>query len=56
MAEQLVAGQDENNDGCWALHAFSGWRWIPVRPFETVKTRRRWTPRLSQQRQHVDIS
>ena len=33
------AGQDENNDGWLGFYTrFSGWRWIPVRPFETVKT------------------
>jgi hypothetical protein len=32
-------GQDENNDGWLGFYTrFSGWRWIPVRPFETVKT------------------
>jgi hypothetical protein len=32
-------GQDENNDGWLGLYTrFSGWRWIPVRPFETIKT------------------
>lgn len=33
------AGQDEKNDGWLGFYTrFSGWRWIPVRPFETVKT------------------
>lgn len=33
------ASQDENNDGWLGFFTrFSGWRWIPVRPFETVKT------------------
>jgi hypothetical protein len=33
------ASQDENNDGWLGFYTrFSGWRWIPVRPFETVKT------------------
>jgi hypothetical protein len=33
------AGQDESNDGWLGVYTrFSGWRWIPVRPDETVKT------------------
>jgi hypothetical protein len=33
------AGQDEANDGWLGIYTrFSGWRWIPVRPDETVKT------------------
>ncbi len=33
------AGQDETNDGWLGVYTrFSGWRWIPVRPDETVKT------------------
>lgn len=33
------AGQDESNDGWLGIYTrFSGWRWIPVRPDETVKT------------------
>lgn len=33
------ASQDEKNDGWLGFYTrFSGWRWIPVRPFETVKT------------------
>jgi hypothetical protein len=31
--------QDEKNDGWFGVYTrFSGWRWIPVRPFETVST------------------
>jgi hypothetical protein len=31
--------QDENNDGWLGIYTrFTGWRWIPVRPFETLKT------------------
>lgn len=33
------AGQDEGNDGWLGMYTrYSGWRWIPVRPDETVKT------------------
>lgn len=33
------AGQDEANDGWLGIYTrFSGWRWIPVRPDETVRT------------------
>jgi hypothetical protein len=33
------AGQDEQQDGWLGIYTrFSGWRWIPVRPSETVKT------------------
>jgi hypothetical protein len=33
------AGQDEAQDGWLGIYTrFSGWRWIPVRPSETVKT------------------
>lgn len=40
MAEDYWwAGQDESNDGWFGVYTrFSGWRWIPVRPDETVKT------------------
>lgn len=40
MAEDYWwAGQDEANDGWLGVYTrFSGWRWIPVRPDETVKT------------------
>jgi hypothetical protein len=39
------AGQDENNDGWLGFYTrFSGWRWIPVRPFETVKTPQNMDP------------
>ena len=40
MAEDYWwAGQDETNDGWLGVYTrFSGWRWIPVRPDETVKT------------------
>lgn len=40
MAEdRWWSGQDENNDGWLGIYTrFSGWRWIPVRPDETVKT------------------
>jgi hypothetical protein len=32
-------GQDEANDGWFGVYTrFSGWRWIPVRPDETVRT------------------
>jgi hypothetical protein len=38
-------GQDENNDGWLGFYTrFSGWRWIPVRPFETLKTPQRMDP------------
>jgi hypothetical protein len=33
------AGQDESNDGWMGTYTrFSGWRWIPVRPLETVRS------------------
>ena len=33
------AGQDEGNDGWMGIYTrYSGWRWIPVRPHETVKS------------------
>lgn len=33
------SSQDETNDGWLGIYTrFSGWRWIPVRPDETVKT------------------
>lgn len=33
------AGQDETNDGWFGVYTrATGWRWIPVRPEETVKT------------------
>ena len=33
------AGQDETNDGWLGIYTrFSGWRWIPVRPKQTVQT------------------
>jgi hypothetical protein len=39
------AGQDEANDGWLGFYTrFSGWRWIPVRPHETVKTPQRLDP------------
>jgi hypothetical protein len=40
MAEDYWwGGQDETNDGWFGVYTrFSGWRWIPVRPDETVKT------------------
>lgn len=40
MAEShFWAGQDEQTDGWLGIYTrFSGWRWIPVRPGETVKT------------------
>jgi hypothetical protein len=37
--------QDENNDGWFGFYTrFSGWRWIPVRPFETVATPQKIDP------------
>jgi hypothetical protein len=39
------AGQDENNDGWLGFYTrFSGWRWIPVRPFRTVETPQKADP------------
>jgi hypothetical protein len=39
------AGQDEANDGWFGIYTrFSGWRWIPVRPFRTVDTSQRLDP------------
>lgn len=40
MAEnRWWAGQDEGNDGWYGVYTrFTGWRWLPVRPDETVKT------------------
>ena len=40
MAEEFWwQGQDESNDGWYGVYTrYSGWRWIPVRPDETVKT------------------
>lgn len=33
------AGQDEKNDGWLGIYTrFTGWRWIPVRPFDTLNT------------------
>lgn len=38
-ADNWWDGQDENNDGWLCMYTrFSGWRFEPVRPFETVKT------------------
>jgi hypothetical protein len=46
MAEQhWWAGQDEANDGWFGVYTrFSGWRWIPVRPKQTVQTPQRLDP------------
>ncbi len=39
------AGQDEANDGWLGIYTrFSGWRWIPVRPMETVKSPEQMDP------------
>jgi len=39
------AGQDETNDGWLGVYTrFSGWRWIPVRPDETVRTPQKMDP------------
>jgi hypothetical protein len=39
------AGQDETNDGWLGVYTrYSGWRWIPVRPFETVKSPQKIDP------------
>ena len=39
------ASQDENNDGWLGFYTrFSGWRWIPVRPFETLKSPQKLDP------------
>jgi hypothetical protein len=37
--------QDEMNDGWLGFYTrFSGWRWIPVRPFETIKSPQKMDP------------
>jgi hypothetical protein len=37
--------QDETNDGWLGIYTrFSGWRWIPVRPFETMKSPQKLDP------------
>jgi hypothetical protein len=39
------AGQDETNDGWLGVYTrFSGWRWIPVRPKQTVQTPQKLDP------------
>ena len=39
------AGQDEANDGWLGVYTrYSGWRWIPVRPNETVKSPQKLDP------------
>jgi hypothetical protein len=39
------ASQDELNDGWLGFYTrFSGWRWIPVRPFETLKSPQKLDP------------
>jgi len=39
------ASQDENNDGWFGMYTrFSGWRWIPLRIFQTIKTPQRIDP------------
>jgi hypothetical protein len=39
------AGQDEANDGWMGVYTrYSGWRWIPVRPQETVKSAQKIDP------------
>jgi hypothetical protein len=39
------AGQDEANDGWMGVYTrYSGWRWIPVRPDETVKSPQKLDP------------
>jgi hypothetical protein len=43
--DQWWAGQDESNDGWLGIYTrYSGWRWIPVRPFETVKSPQKLDP------------
>ena len=38
-------GQDEGNDGWMGVYTrYSGWRWIPVRPHETVKSPQKLDP------------
>ena len=38
-------GQDETNDGWLGIYTrYSGWRWIPVRPHETVKSPQKLDP------------
>jgi hypothetical protein len=46
MAEQhWWAGQDETNDGWLGVYTrFSGWRWVPVRPKQTVQTPQKIDP------------
>jgi hypothetical protein len=46
MAEDYWwAGQDESNDGWLGCYSrFTGWRWIPVRPDETVRTPQQMDP------------
>jgi hypothetical protein len=39
------AGQDETQDGWLGVYTrFTGWRWIPVRPFKTVDTAQQMDP------------
>lgn len=39
------SGQDEGNDGWMGIYTrYSGWRWIPVRPHETVKSPQKIDP------------
>jgi hypothetical protein len=39
------AGQDETQDGWLGIYTrFTGWRWIPVRPFKTVDTAQKMDP------------
>ena len=46
MAEDYWwAGQDETTDGWLGVYTrFTGWRWIPVRPDETVRTPQKMDP------------
>jgi hypothetical protein len=41
-------GQDETRDAWLGIYSrFSGWRWIPVRPFKTVDTTQKMDPSLT---------
>jgi hypothetical protein len=43
--DQWWQGQDEANDGWFGVYTrYSGWRWIPVRPNETVKSPQKIDP------------
>jgi hypothetical protein len=48
------SGQDETQDGWLGIYTrFTGWRWIPVRPFKTVDTAQKMAPEAFQNNQAI---